>query len=491
MIHILNIHISLIFLKIKRFAVKILRKLIATIIRLCYNPDMKKNVSWSMSAVLLAVLCLPYIFKKDDSIPVSDSIKVSRQKYDLYSKLEGLTEYDLHRDMLMILTEESANSTNPLLRYNSKIKLGGFGLQITDEDVTQAIMKNDQFNFNNQFDQEEYEKFLRNNSLTDEIYREYVRECLSGKTIADIISNLSKYALMGMHKHISHLVHTCKQQRAVTVQEVNMENMPVFEITEADVLKTFLENQNNFKTKRTAKIELVSYKNTKEMRIKLHDGAGRRDLDSMTMSDISRLVQSTVTHIDVIENDFKEDREISKEVMDYIKKTIHYAERYKGLMSYEHEDIIYFFKYTEYNKSEVDLLDNVRDEVSKLAKENKMKEYCEQKINELNYDNEQKMLFNLIEVVPYRVMPTTKKEKEEKLAIGRTAFKLDMHDSNVKIAVYNGKIYKVTLNGIQYNEINAQDELQYREFFKRQMTHDILYAYIDRIMHEKWPAKTL
>lgn len=473
------------------FTHKILYKLIATTIRICYNSVMKKNVSWSMSAVLLAVLCLPYVFKKDDSISVSDSIKVSRQKYDLYSKLDGLSEYDLARDMLMILTEEAMHSTNPLLRYNRKLKLNGFGLQITDEDVTNTITNDKQFNFNKAFDNEEYEKFLRTNGLTDEIYREYVRECLAAKMIADIINNLSKYALMGMHKYISNLIHSCKQQRSVTVQEINIDDMPKFEITEDELFKTFLENQNKFKTKRTAKIELVHYKNTKEMKIKLREGAGRRDLESMTMSDISRLVKSEIFTVDVIEDDFNASTTLPKEVMDFLKKHVHYGEKYKGLMSYEHEEIVYFFKFTEYKKSEVDVIENVADAVKTIAIENKMKEHCLKKLDELVFVQDQQMLFNLVDVVPYMVMPVGKKETADRLAIGRAAFQLDQAHANMKLVVSNGKIYKVTLNGIQYNDMSAQEELQYREHFKRQIAHEILYAYIDRIMNETWPAKMM
>lgn len=448
-----------------------------------------------MSAVLLAVLCLPYIFKQDDSIALSEHVSVSRQKYDLYSKLDGMPEYDLYQDMLMLLTEEAANSTNPLLRtipffnFNKKLKLNGFGLQVIDEDVTNAIMKNDKFNINEHFDAEEYEKFLQTHSLTDEMYREYVRESLSAKVIADIINHLSKYAINGMGKYIDHLVKTCKQNRTVLVREISAENIPTLEITESDILKTYLENQHKFKTKRTAKIELVHYQNAKEIRMKLQDGQGRRGLDNMTMSDISRLVGSKVINITLTEDELHTADVLAKEVTTFIKKHAHYGEKYKGLMSYEHNGVIYFFKFTEYKKSEVDQLDNIREDVIKLTQENKMKEYCNKHIDELIYNNEKKMMFNLIDIVPYAVIPAGTKEIDTKLDIGRTAFQLDNDKSNSKIIYTNGKLYRVFLESIDYNELRANDELQYREFFKHQIIQDILLAYINRIMTEKWPAK--
>ena len=447
---------------------------------------MKKNqISQVAFVALLVALGMPFLVRNSGDNIKLGNISISRVKHDLFTRMDYLRDADIPTNMMLVLVDEVLNSKNPFAKFSDKLKFEGFGLSITEEEITAKIQSDKRFIMFGRFHPESYNTFLRRYAVTDPMYRDYVRQYMAAELLLNVTDNVIENMIDNMSEYIANIHKAFRQRRTVSVRKVQLEALPQFDITQADIEKIYVENQQLFKTAVQIKVEALRCNITKEKKMLLGDASRGGDINNMSISDIAKVLNESVINIDIHGDSTIADIDINKHVLDQMHDAV--IDGHMEHISFLQDgNITYIYKIAEYKKSEVNSMENVKQTVIDMATKEKQREYCEKHMNELMLGNKQEFTFALTDILPKGFMgfakgPTLEKEG---LDIARTAFQLSNDtEHKVKFIISHGQVFLIGLDSIDYIELSQETEKQYTELIQYMISHDVLVALVDRMMH--------
>lgn len=136
-----------------------------------------------------------------------------------------------------------------LRQYTDELKLS-----ISDEQITQEIILNPNFQTNGKFDNALYQQFLRNNNLTAETYAAYLREALGLQQLQVGLAN-SEFVVPQQQKAFEQLFF---QQRYARLANVSFEQYIAEQNVSEDEINAFYEkNKKTFITPESVKVQYL------------------------------------------------------------------------------------------------------------------------------------------------------------------------------------------------------------------------------------------